>query len=153
MSLRLDPTAAAAVRAHLLRAYPEEGCGVLLGREVGADRFVERAIGFANAREDSRHDRYLIAPDQFLVAEREARAGGQDVLGVFHSHPDHPARPSGFDLEHAWPYYSYLIVSVEGGRIAEARSWRLAEDRASFDPEELDRSAVAIAGGGSGEPR
>lgn len=152
MTLRLDAVAAAAVRAHVVRTYPEEGCGVLLGRQVGEDRFVERAIGFENARADSRHNRYLIAPDQFLIAEREARSRGLDVVGVFHSHPDHPARPSSFDLEHAWPYYSYLILSVIGGEVAEARAWRLADDRAAFNPEELDMTAVP-AGGGSGEPR
>jgi proteasome lid subunit RPN8/RPN11 len=123
---------------HLRGAYPEEGCGVLLGREMGEVRVVEQVLPFENQRSDSRENRYLIAPEQFLLADREARARGLEVLGFFHSHPDHPARPSAFDLEHAWPYYSYVIVSVEGGRVTEAQSFRLAEDRSRFELETLE---------------
>jgi proteasome lid subunit RPN8/RPN11 len=153
VSLRIDPAAAAVMRAHLTAGYPHEACGVLLGRETGSERLVERVVPLDNAREESRHDRYEISPEQFLAAEREARSIGMDVLGVFHSHPDHPARPSGFDLENAWPYYSYLIVSVVDGRIAEARAWRLADDRSGFDPEDLDMTTAPAVGGGIGEPR
>ncbi len=135
--LRLRPGHTRTVHTHLCRAYPEEGCGVMLGRESNGDREVERVIGFDNVREDSRTNRYLIAPEQFLRAEREAREAGLDVIGFFHSHPDHPSRPSAFDLEHAWPWYSYLIVSVEKGAVSDARSWRLAEDRSRFEPEDL----------------
>ena len=138
MSLRLRASLAVEIHAELCRAYPEEGCGVLVGRDLGGAREVERAIAFENRREDSRHNRYLIAPEQFLAAEKEARAAGLDVVGFFHSHPDHPARPSAFDLENAWPFYSYLIVSVERGRAADSRSWRLAEDRSAFEPETLE---------------
>ena len=126
---------------HLRRAYPEEGCGVLLGREQGGARAVVRVIEFDNTRADSRHNRYVISPEQFLAAERAARDAGLDVLGFFHSHPDHPARPSTFDLEHAWPFYSYVIVSVEKGVVADTRSWRLAEDRSAFEPESLELAA------------
>lgn len=148
MTLRLRAKHTEIVHSHLCRAYPEEGCGVLLGREADGDRDVERVIGFENVREDSRENRYLIAPGQFLAAEREARASGLDVIGFFHSHPDHPSRPSGFDLEHAWPWYSYLIVSVEGGAAKDARSWRLAEDRSRFEPEDLVLDAPDAAAAG-----
>ena len=144
MSLRLRAQHTDQIHTHLCRAYPEEGCGVLLGRDGGGAREVERVVAFENRREDSRGNRYLIAPEQVLAADREARAAGLEVIGFFHSHPDHPARPSAFDLEHAWPYYSYLIVSVAGGRAGECRSWRLADDRSRFDPEELE---VEPAGG------
>jgi proteasome lid subunit RPN8/RPN11 len=140
MSLRLRAIHTEQVHAHLCRAYPEEGCGVLLGRDEGAMRTVERVVSFENQREDSRRNRYLISPEQLLTVEREAREEGLDVLGFFHSHPDHPAMPSAFDLEHAWPYYSYLIVSVEQGRVADARAWRLARDRSRFEPETLEQS-------------
>ena len=60
------------------------------------------------------------------------------MLGIFHSHPDHPALPSAFDLEHAWPYYSYVIVSVLQREVEETRAWRLAADRSRFDPERLE---------------
>jgi len=141
VTLELSAAIAERVRAHLSRAYPEEGCGVLLGRDHGGRRTVERAIGLENRREDSRTHRYLIAPEQFLAADREARDAGLDVVGFFHSHPDHPAEPSAFDREHAWPYYSYLIVSVRDGQVADQRSWRLREDRSGFDPEPIDSGA------------
>src|SRR5262249_24429141 len=96
-----------------------------------------------NRREESRHNRYLIAPEQFLTADRAARGAGLEVIGFFHSHPDHPPRPSAFDLEHAWPYYSYLIVSVRRGEAGEARSWRLAEDRSRFEEEKVEVRGVA----------
>src|SRR6058998_2028134 len=116
-TIRLPAEANQLMNAHLCGAYPEEGCGVLLGREVGEVREVERLIALENQRSESRGNRYLIAPEQFLAAEREARDRGLEVLGFFHSHPDHPPRPSAFDLEQAWPYYSYVIVSLERGRV------------------------------------
>ena len=142
--LRLKTKHTEIVHSHLCRAYPEEGCGVLLGRETHGDREIERVIGFENVREDSRNNRYLIAPEQFLAAEREARKDGLDVIGFFHSHPDHPSRPSTFDLEHAWPFYSYLIVSVERGKVLDAHSWRLTEDRSRFEPEDLMLDAPEV---------
>ncbi len=143
MSLRLSAEHSERIHAHLRRAYPEEGCGVLLGRDCAGAREVERVMASENRREDSRGNRYLIAPEQFLEAERAARAAGLEVIGFFHSHPDHPAPPSAFDLENAWPYYSYLIVSVEQGAVKEARSWRLAEDRSRFDEEPLELLSAA----------
>lgn len=149
-TLRLPADLDRIVREHLRDAYPEEGCGVLLGRDRAGVRDVERVIPFDNRREDARERRYLIAPEQLLAADRESRAQGLDVIGVFHSHPDHPARPSAFDLEHAWPYYSYLIVSLEQGRIADATSWRLREDRTGFDPETLEITPM-VSGRAAGE--
>ena len=138
--LRIDVAHALQIHAHVRRAYPEEGCGVLLGRDDGGVRTVERVVPCANRGAGSRARRYLIAPEDFLDADRAARAAGLDVVGFFHSHPDHAAEPSAFDLEHAWPYYSYLIVSVQQGRVADARAWRLAPDRSRFEPETLEQS-------------
>ena len=126
------------IRLHLCRAYPDEGCGVLLGRDGGAAREVVGTIALENRREESRHNRYLIAPEQFLAADRAARAAGLDVIGFFHSHPDHPARPSTFDLQHAWPYYSYMIVNITRGEAGDLRSWRLVEDRSQFEEERVE---------------
>jgi proteasome lid subunit RPN8/RPN11 len=140
MRLRLRAEHSARIHAHLCGAYPEEGCGVLLGRDVDGARAVERVVTFENRSLDERHHRYLLAPEQILVAEQAGREAGLDLVGFFHSHPDHPAAPSAFDLEHAWPYYSYLIVSVERGRVADARSWRLAADRSRFEPETLEET-------------
>jgi len=139
------------IMAHLCRAYPDEGCGVLLGHDGAGSREVVGIIALENRREESRHNRYLIAPEQFLAADRAARAAGLDVIGFFHSHPDHPARPSAFDLEHAWPWYSYVIVSVAHGRAADTTSWRLREDRAAFEPETIEtlREPEALARDGA----
>ena len=137
---------------HAKATYPEECCGVLIGssRREGSDQsdqemelaLVEQVLSIENERQDSRHNRFLITPETVLAAHRQARALGLDVLGYYHSHPDHPAKPSEYDREHAWPGMSYLIVSVEGGEIADTRSWRLVEDRSRFDEEQLDHGAV-----------
>ena len=127
---------------HLVRAYPDEGCGVLLGRDEAGLRLVVDVVPVGNEQTDSQRNRYVISPAQFLAAERRARDLGLDVVGFFHSHPDHPAEPSAFDLEHAWPYYSYLIVSVESGRVADTRSWRLADDRSHFVPEPIRETSA-----------
>jgi proteasome lid subunit RPN8/RPN11 len=126
------------IRAHLCRIYPDEGCGVLLGRDGEGAREVVGVVPLENRHGDSLHNRYLVAPEQFLAAERAARNAGIEVIGFFHSHPDHPPRPSAFDLQHAWPYYSYLIVNVTRGEAAEARSWRLVDDRSRFEEERLE---------------
>ena len=138
MSLVLRARETEIVHSHLCRTYPEEGCGVLVGRERDGVREVVEAVPLENVREDARAQRYLISPEQFLAADRAARDAGLEVLGFYHSHPDHPPEPSRFDREHAWPWYSYLIVSVERGRIARQQAWRLREDRTSFDTEPIE---------------
>jgi proteasome lid subunit RPN8/RPN11 len=151
VSLRIGAKALAHMHTELGLAYPEEGCGVLLGRDVDAAREVLRAVALVNTLDDAKHRRYTISPDQFLAAERSAREAGLDVVGFFHSHPDHPARPSAFDLEHAWPWYSYVIVSVTHGRAADTTSWRLRDDRAAFEPETIEtlREPEALARDGA----
>jgi proteasome lid subunit RPN8/RPN11 len=125
------------IRVHGAEAYPEEGAGFLLGVD-GEQRRVVAVLPLANRREDpARHNRYLISPGDYLRAEDEAERRGLSLVGVFHSHPDHPAQPSGYDREHAQPWFSYLITSVEGGRALDSRSWRLAEDRAEFSEEQI----------------
>lgn len=130
-----------AIGRHGEATYPEECCGFLLGRAAGETTTVERLLPVDNERQDSRHNRYVIHPETVLAAHKEARAAGADVVGYYHSHPDHPSRPSDFDREHAWPGLSYLIVSVQKGRAADARSWRLADDRERFDEEVIDPAA------------
>jgi proteasome lid subunit RPN8/RPN11 len=90
-----------------------------------------------NSREDSRRNRYLISPRELLAADRDAQKRGLDILGIYHSHPDHPARPSEYDREHALPWYSYIIVSVNRGVAGDLASWNLRDDRSAFDREEL----------------
>ena len=140
--LYISPRHLQTLQRHAAVSYPDECCGVLIGRSNGGSIFVERVLSVGNEREDSRHNRYLISPDTIMAAHKEARALGLDVLGYYHSHPDHPARPSEFDREHAWPGLSYLIVSVEKGKVADTRSWRLSDDRGSFEEETIDQAAI-----------
>jgi proteasome lid subunit RPN8/RPN11 len=117
-------------------AYPEEGAGLLLGMVEGQLRRVRSILRFENAREDgARHNRYLISAQDMLRGEEEAAQRGLDVLGAYHSHPDHPNRPSDFDREWALPWFSYLITSVQAGKATDSRSWRLKEDRQAFEEE------------------
>jgi proteasome lid subunit RPN8/RPN11 len=118
------------------QAYPAECCGIL-GGHPGSIKEVFRLLPVVNRRTDDPH-RYLILPDDLRRLTLELSEAGLDVLGFYHSHPDHPAEPSRFDAEHAWPWYSYLIVGVDHGRAAEATSWQLAGDRSAMVPESLD---------------
>ena len=135
--LRLSIDVLEKIHVHGEQAYPEEGAGFLLGEENGV-RDVQTIFPLTNSREDSaRHNRYLITPEDYLKAELEADKLGLSLLGVFHSHPDHPNRPSEFDREWAQPFFSYIITSVQSGKAIESRSWRLLEDRSQFVEEEI----------------
>jgi proteasome lid subunit RPN8/RPN11 len=126
------------IHAHGAAAYPEEGAGLMLGRLDGNDTRVERLLEFTNAREQSaRHNRYLLTAEDYLHGEQEAARLDLEVIGVFHSHPDHPNRPSEFDREWAMPFLSYVITSVQSGRSVESRSWLLSQDRSRFTEETL----------------
>ncbi len=135
--LRIESDHLDRIRSLAERAYPHECCGILIGPESG-ERSVEELIEARNQRADSPANRYLISPDFLYEIERKLRGSGRRMIGFFHSHPDTPARPSRYDLEHAWPWYSYLIVSVRKGKAREALSWRLIEDRSGFDPESVE---------------
>ena len=122
------------MNAHVEQAYPEEGAGFLIGEEGE----VKEIIALSNAREDgARLNRFLFTPEDYLKAELKAETLGLSLIGVFHSHPDHPNRPSEFDREWAQPFFSYIITSVQSGKAVESRSWRLAGDRAEFIEEEI----------------
>jgi cysteine synthase B len=118
-----------AIRDHGAGTYPDECCGALIGRESGE---VVEALALSNAM-DQRRRRFLIGPEEYRMAEARAAETALTLLGFYHSHPDHPAVPSTFDLEHAWPNLFYLIVSVQQGRAEAARVWRLRADRTAFD--------------------
>ncbi len=131
--IRIGAHAMAAIATHAGGSYPEECCGGLLGVDAEGDgRRVVRVVTIGNARGEQRERRYLIVPEMVQSLEREAANAGLELIGFYHSHPDHPAEPSEFDREHAWPWYSYLIVPVEGGEPASPRAWRLADDRSGF---------------------
>ena len=137
MTLRLSGALADEIRHHGEAAYPAECCGAMVGRVEGAAKDVLRLSPAVNRRTDDPR-RYLIAPDDLRQLEREVRGAGQEIVGYYHSHPDHPARPSAFDTEHAWPWYSYLIVRIDRGRGAEMASWVLDDERPLMHPESLD---------------
>jgi proteasome lid subunit RPN8/RPN11 len=137
--LVLSHEVARSIRAHGEATYPEECCGALLG---DADGHVREAFPLGNTMDAERRRRFLIGPGEYREAEARATATDRALVGFYHSHPDHPARPSAFDLEHAWPNMSYVIVSVHQGRSDELRSWRLAADRSQFDEELVARPAT-----------
>ncbi len=126
---------AAKIQNHGEETYPEECCGVLFGRLNGGEKIVEDCFPLENARKENRQRRFLITPDDYLKAEKESQERKCSILGFYHSHPDHPALPSQYDLEHAWPGYSYVIVSVKQGEPKIMTSWVMSEDRTKFQEE------------------
>jgi proteasome lid subunit RPN8/RPN11 len=156
--LRLSPEIADRIRKHGAETYPHECCGALLGRDSDTAPTVSSEQGqsapprdivelfpLVNRRDDSPRNRFSVTSEDVLAAEKAARALGIDVVGWYHSHPDHPAEPSQYDRDHAWPWYSYIIVSVASGQPQRMTSWRLNDDRAGFTSEDLEigqRAAV-----------
>ena len=128
----------AAIRAHGISDYPYECCGLLLGRYESNGKVVSETFPISNAREESaKRNRFLITPEELMRGERYARSRNLEVVGFYHSHPDSPAVPSQYDLEHAWPTYSYIIVSTSAGRANDLFSWEQEPDRSRFNQEEI----------------
>lgn len=181
MAIELRPEERRQIEQHGAQTYPDECCGILLGKEQNGRKVVTDILRLKNSRQgipdepqapaetmdllkgayrlmqqlphkddemrdwlrradsvvNSARNRFLILPEDFIESDREAEKRGLDILGFYHSHPDHPARPSEFDREHAWPWYTYLILAVEKGVPRELTGWLLTEDRAKFLPEEM----------------
>lgn len=133
----LDAGVLAAIRSHAESTYPEECCGALVGEVAAGRRTVRRALRLQNARAEARRRRFRIEPEDYRGAERSAAAHGLDLIGFYHSHPDHPAAPSEYDREHALPWHSYVIVAVAAGRAGACTSWVLSADRSRFESEEV----------------
>jgi proteasome lid subunit RPN8/RPN11 len=133
--IRIETEALASIRRHGETAYPEECCGALLGRVDTRCRQVSVALQLDNATLAERRRRFRIDPDAYRRAESAAAAAGLELVGFYHSHPDHPARPSAYDLEHALPWHSYVVLAVAGGAAGECTAWILAPDRSRFEPE------------------
>ena len=136
MALQLAPALRDRIRECLVAAYPEEGCGFLLGTD-GEERQVREVVVAPNTTDQRREHRYALAPEDFLAADRLARERGLEVLGFFHSHPNHTARPSATDAEAAWPWYSYVIVSVAREGAGDMTSWRKDNEGAEMLQETL----------------
>lgn len=138
MPLRLETAQFALIRSYGEEAYPHECCGFLLGKVDGDLRQVATVRPATNEFDQAeKTHRFLITPRAYLHAEKAARAEGYDIIGFYHSHPDAEAKPSRYDLEHSWPWYSYVIVAVRQGRARDTTSWRLQHERRRFDREEL----------------
>lgn len=157
-TLWLSHDIAEKIRAHGAKTYPHECCGALLGRDTAAadgsepekgalapTREILALFPLVNRRDDSPRNRFSVTAKDVLSADNAAREQELEVVGWYHSHPDHPARPSQYDRDHAWPWYSYVIVSVQNGAAQDLTSWRLDDDRKEFSPEEIEirhRAAV-----------
>lgn len=126
------------IRSHGRETYPHECCGFLLGHVESGVRIVARAQRTGNAREDSPENRFLIDPAEFVRVQRESALQGLDILGFYHSHPDVAARPSQFDRDHAWPWYSYVILSVRDGEPSELLSWIVPDESSPFAAEDVE---------------
>jgi proteasome lid subunit RPN8/RPN11 len=135
----LRDKAVEAIRLHGRQSYRDEACGVLFGRATAEAKHILRAEPMVNAREYERHRRFVVTPSDYRRAEAEASRSGLTLLGFYHSHPDHPALPSRYDLEHAFPVFSYVILAVEGGEPKDMRSFVLSEDRSEFLEETLEK--------------
>ena len=143
--ITLDAERLAEIRRHGVADYPYECCGLLLGRyEQDGRKVVLETYPISNAREESaKRNRFLIRPEELLKGERYASSRNVEVVGFYHSHPDSPAVPSQYDLEHAWPTYSYIIVKTTASDALDLFSWEQRSDRSSFDQEEISISSVA----------
>jgi len=154
LEVEISAELARKIREHGVETYPYECCGALLGRDFGfsgslpesvaldekgrrVSREVLSLFPLVNRRDDSPRNRFSVTADDVRDAEKTARAQGLEVIGWYHSHPDHPARPSDYDRDHAWPWYSYIIVSVHTGVPQDMTSWRLKDDRSGFLEEKI----------------
>ncbi|MGD0543341.1 MAG: M67 family metallopeptidase [Candidatus Acidiferrales bacterium] len=144
-ALRISNAVVRRIQAHGVETYPHECCGALLGNDSEAGREVVELVPLANQRNDSPRNRFEVTPDDVQMAEKKARDSKLQVIGWYHSHPDAPARPSEFDREHAWPWYSYVIVSVEQREPRDVKSWRLRDDRSAYDPEAIESVAQSAS--------
>ena len=129
------------IHAHGVETYPHECCGALLGHDGDGSREVLDLLPLENRRDDSPRNRFEVTPDDVRLAEKTAREKQTELIGWYHSHPDAPARPSEFDREHAWPWYSYIIVSVQKREPRDTTSWRLRDDRSAYDSEAIESAA------------
>ena len=140
--IRIDEKNIDAITIHAERDYPHECGGMLIGHfEANEKKIVVETFPLENAREEeARHNRVLILPGDVLKAERYARERKLDVVGYYHSHPESPAVPSQYDLDHALPVWSYVIASVIKGKVVDIFSWEMENDRSKFDEEEIEKS-------------
>ena len=128
------------IQSHGESTYPNECGGMLIGRfENGGGKTVVETFPLVNSSEENQKNRVLLLPKDVLRAEKYARENKLDVIGYYHSHPDDRAVPSQYDLDHALPVWSYIIVSVREGKAVDVRSWEMENDRSKFNEETIER--------------
>jgi proteasome lid subunit RPN8/RPN11 len=132
--LTITPGVDTAIRQHGQETYPHECCGALVGR----DGAVTAVVALPNTTDEGPRRRFMVRPSDYQLAERRASELGGELLGFYHSHPDHPARPSQYDLDHAWPTFAYIIVAVAEGVAKDMTVWYLQEDRSRFEEGSLN---------------
>jgi len=140
--IAVSPAVDDAIRRHGEEAYPHECCGALVGNvgnvgNAASGGHVTATVPLPNTTEEGPRRRFLVRPSDYRMAESRATELGGELLGFYHSHPDHPARPSQFDLDHAWPTFAYVIVAVGAGQAGDMTVWWLKDDRSSFEEGEL----------------
>jgi proteasome lid subunit RPN8/RPN11 len=132
--IRLSPSVIDTIQRHASAAYPYECCGALIGSAGdGGGVDVVDARQLENVTEEGPRRRFRVSAADYRQCETHARHVGADLVGFYHSHPDHPAEPSQYDLDHAWPTFAYIIVAVANGKAADMTVWFLKEDRSSFE--------------------
>jgi len=132
-ALTLGSDVAVAIRRHGEETFPHECCGAMVGR----DGVVTAVVALPNTTEEGPRRRFLVRPSDYRLAEQRAGELGADLLGFYHSHPDHPARPSQYDLDHAWPTFAYVIVAIAAGAATDMTVWYLKDDRTTFEKGDL----------------
>jgi len=136
MQLDISKEALKLMLEHAEEAYPNECCGFFYGTEAGEKRKIEEANKVTNSKEGDQRRRFEVSPLDYMQAEMYAEKSGKTLLGVYHSHPDHPAKPSVHDLKQAIPFFSYIIISVQKGEAADITSWQLDENK-EFEEEKV----------------
>lgn len=129
MSTHIDSIRLEEIKQHLEASYPHEACGFLIGRQEERARYITQIWPVENRSTENQRRRFVIDPLDYMKAEREASRQDLQLLGIYHSHPDHPAVPSVHDLEFAQPYFSYFIHTICEGRMTDTRSYRLLDQK------------------------
>ncbi len=137
MGIHIDAAIQQAMLDQAAEGYPNEVCGLLMGRWLDGEGVGHSYHPCSNRVAEQKGRRFLIAPEFYRRLEDQADAQGLSIISIVHSHPDHPDRPSEFDRSHAWPGVSYIIISVASGRVVSCSSWLLRQDRSGFDPEQI----------------
>ncbi|MBI4163829.1 MAG: M67 family metallopeptidase [Candidatus Aenigmarchaeota archaeon] len=137
MVLKLNISQLGKIKLHLESCYPEEGCCILTGVIENDVKTLKEIAVVKNIATDNRKRRYLVDPAKYSEIEKWCRRNGMEIIGIAHSHPEHPSMPSEFDRQNSWPFFSYLIISVKSGKSDSVKSWVLKDDRSGFEEESI----------------